>query len=81
MILHYFPMFIERFQAPTGGRVTVFQTTLPNIGPGALENRDESGVKSSPKVINPLQLLVISMIITVLHIICARKKISKLLIF
>jgi hypothetical protein len=30
--------------------MTIFQTTLPSVGPGALENRDEPGVKSNPKV-------------------------------
>ena len=36
-------------QGHIGGRVTLFQTTLPNIGPGELKKR-EDGQKSSPKV-------------------------------
>ena len=28
---------------PTGGRITVVQGSLPNIGPGAVENRDGGG--------------------------------------
>ena len=31
------------FKGPTGGRVTVMQTCLPTVGPGALENREVSG--------------------------------------
>ncbi|XP_076459524.1 protein transport protein Sec24A-like isoform X2 [Babylonia areolata] len=31
----------------TGGRVTVMQTTLPTVGPGALENREASSKASS----------------------------------
>ena len=29
------------FQSPTGGRCAVFQTLLPNVGPGALKNRED----------------------------------------
>lgn len=36
-----------------GGRVTLFQTTLPNIGPGELKKR-EDGQKSSPKDVQNL---------------------------
>ena len=28
---------------PTGGRITVVQGSLPNIGPGAVENREGGG--------------------------------------
>ncbi|EDO29943.1 predicted protein, partial [Nematostella vectensis] len=34
---------------PTGSRVTLFQTALPNLGPGELKRREEPNQKSSPK--------------------------------
>lgn len=42
--------FVIFFQGPTGGRVSFFQTTLPNIGPGELKRREEPNQKSNPKV-------------------------------
>lgn len=45
---HYVYEFFY-LQGHIGGRVTLFQTTLPNIGPGELKKR-EDGQKSSPKV-------------------------------
>ncbi|RUS79855.1 hypothetical protein EGW08_012381 [Elysia chlorotica] len=33
----------HKLMSPTGGRVTVMQTCLPSVGPGALENREVSG--------------------------------------
>ena len=39
-------------QTGTGGRVTVMQTTLPTVGPGALENR-EGGSKPASLVSQP----------------------------
>ncbi|XP_068702636.1 protein transport protein Sec24A-like [Montipora foliosa] len=38
---------------PIGGRITLLQTTLPNIGPGELKRR-EDGQKSSPKDVQNL---------------------------
>ncbi|CAL1535614.1 unnamed protein product [Lymnaea stagnalis] len=32
----------HKLMSPTGGRITVMQTCLPTVGPGALENRDAS---------------------------------------
>lgn len=31
--------FVIQLQSPTGGRMSVFQTCLPNFGPGALQSR------------------------------------------
>ncbi|XP_068630265.1 protein transport protein Sec24A [Battus philenor] len=44
-----------KLMAPTGGRVTVFQTCLPNIGPGALTSREDPNTRSSKEVahLNP----------------------------
>ncbi|GFR98794.1 SEC24 family, member A [Elysia marginata] len=33
----------HKLMSPTGGRITVMQTCLPTIGPGALENREVGG--------------------------------------
>lgn len=36
----------------TGGRVTVMQTLLPTVGPGALQNREDASVKAAKDVPN-----------------------------
>lgn len=43
------------FQSPTGGRVTVFQSRLPNIGPGALVARENPSQRAGDSVphLNP----------------------------
>ncbi|XP_059048258.1 protein transport protein Sec24A [Achroia grisella] len=39
-----------KLMAPTGGRITVFQTCLPNIGPGALQSREDPNARSAKEV-------------------------------
>ncbi|XP_026328680.1 protein transport protein Sec24A [Hyposmocoma kahamanoa] len=39
-----------KLMAPTGGRVTVFQTCLPNVGPGALQPREDPNARSGSEV-------------------------------
>ncbi|XP_043484363.1 protein transport protein Sec24A [Leptopilina heterotoma] len=41
-----------KLMAPTGGRVTVFQTCLPNIGPGALQPREDPSTRTNKDVPN-----------------------------
>ncbi|XP_028160482.1 protein transport protein Sec24B [Ostrinia furnacalis] len=44
-----------KLMAPTGGRITVFQTCLPNVGPGSLQPREDPNARSSKDVahLNP----------------------------
>ena len=44
-------------QHPTGGRVTVLQTVLPTVGPGALESREDSNQRTS-KVLEVTSIFV-----------------------
>uniref|UniRef100_A0A182ILW7 Uncharacterized protein n=1 Tax=Anopheles atroparvus TaxID=41427 RepID=A0A182ILW7_ANOAO len=39
-----------KLMTPSGGRVTVFQTCLPNHGPGALQSREDPNNRSSKEV-------------------------------
>ncbi|XP_058168436.1 protein transport protein Sec24B [Anopheles ziemanni] len=39
-----------KLMTPSGGRVTVFQTCLPNLGPGALQSREDPNNRSSKEV-------------------------------
>lgn len=36
--------------SPTGGRMSVFQTQLPNLGVGALQSREDPNQRASAKV-------------------------------
>ncbi|XP_072383445.1 protein transport protein Sec24A [Diabrotica undecimpunctata] len=44
-----------KMMGPTGGRVTVFQASLPNVGPGALISREDPSNRASAEVahLNP----------------------------
>lgn len=44
-----------KLMSPTGGRVTVFQTCLPNLGPGSLQAREDPNNRSGKDVphLNP----------------------------
>lgn len=40
--------------SPTGGRMSVFQTQLPNLGVGALQSREDPNQRASAKVGAPM---------------------------
>ncbi|XP_051176708.1 protein transport protein Sec24A isoform X2 [Leptopilina boulardi] len=41
-----------KLMSSTGGRVTVFQTCLPNVGPGALQSREDPSTRANKDVPN-----------------------------
>ncbi|XP_072517494.1 protein transport protein Sec24A isoform X2 [Salminus brasiliensis] len=43
-----------KLMSPTGGRVTVFQTQLPNLGVGALKSREDPNQRASAKDVQHL---------------------------
>lgn len=56
--------------SPTGGRMSVFQTQLPNLGAGALQSREDPNQRASAKVravLHIKQLLKLSKIIQTLR--------------
>ncbi|CAB3364556.1 Hypothetical predicted protein [Cloeon dipterum] len=42
-----------KLMSSTGGRVTVFQVTLPGLGPGALQARSSGGAKDASPLLSP----------------------------
>nr|NVI77929.1 Sec24AB ortholog [Cucujiformia] len=42
----------HKMMSATGGRVTVFQASLPNVGPGALTSREDPNQRASVEVTN-----------------------------
>lgn len=46
--------------SPTGGRMSVFQTQLPNLGAGALQSREDPNQRASAKVSAPLSRCFLS---------------------
>lgn len=44
--------FKESIQFDVGGRVTVFQCTLPTLGPGALKSREDPNQRAGQEVQN-----------------------------
>ncbi|KAF7281230.1 hypothetical protein GWI33_005020 [Rhynchophorus ferrugineus] len=42
----------HKLMAPTGGRVTIFQSALPNVGPGAVTSREDPNQRASADVVH-----------------------------
>ena len=45
--LHITNLIYPLFQSSIGARITVMQTILPTVGPGALQNREDATHKAS----------------------------------
>ena len=50
LFFYFYGFFLPRFQSPTGGRITVMQSTLPVSGPHPLQVRDDAASRGTPKV-------------------------------
>lgn len=48
--------------SPTGGRMSVFQTQLPNLGVGALQSREDPNQRASAKVRAPVMMRLLQRI-------------------
>ncbi|TRY93965.1 hypothetical protein DNTS_021119 [Danionella cerebrum] len=45
---------VYKLMSPTGGRVSVFQTQLPSLGPGLLQSREDPNLRSGTKNVQHL---------------------------
>jgi len=43
-----------KLMLPTGGRMSIFQTQLPNLGVGTLHSREDPNLRAAAKVIETI---------------------------
>ena len=58
VLVDFFYGIYIMFQASTGGRITVFQSVLPSLGPGRLSSREDPNERASTVLSNSFQHLM-----------------------